>query len=135
MIVYLDSNICVYLVERVPEYTALASCAVGRLLAEGNTVVASHLVRMECLVGPLRRHDHSAVDEFNRFFTDSVDAMLPIEAAEFERAARLRATYPLGAVDALHLSIALGARCDAYLTNDARLASFGELPVILLSPA
>jgi predicted nucleic acid-binding protein len=133
MIVYLDTNICVYLVEDVPGFGAVAESALSQLLGRGHMVVASHLVRMECLVAPLRRGDTAAVAQFDELFGRTLDAMLDFTPAVFNRAAQLRATYSLTTQDALHLAAALDGDCDVFLTNDDHLASFGELRVVLLS--
>jgi len=133
MTVYLDSNICVYLVENVPGLSAAAESVVTGLLGRGHMAVASHLVRMECLVAPLRRGDTRAEVEFDDLFDHRLDGMLEFTPAVFVRAAQLRATYPVAAIDALHLAAALEGGCDAFLTNDGHLASVGELRVVLLS--
>jgi predicted nucleic acid-binding protein len=49
-----------------------------------------------------------------------------------ERAAELRASYGMRLPDALQIAAALGERCDAFLTNDRRLARVTEIRVLVL---
>lgn len=48
------------------------------------------------------------------------------------RAAELRARYGLRTPDALQIATALTHRCDAFLTNDARLKQVDDLRVLVL---
>ncbi len=86
------------------------------------------LVRMECLVKPLRDNDMPILREYERYFTDI--SFLPLTTAVFDRAAELRAHHNLRTPDAIHLAAALTHRCDEFWTNDARLSGVsGDLRV------
>ena len=117
--IYLDSCILIYAVEDDGERgTAIRQ----RLAVAGETVVAiSPLVKLECLVGPLRGdnlalHDHY-LQAFERF------AFVELGEQQYLRAAELRARHGLRTPDALHLAMAQLSGCDQLWTNDSRLAA------------
>ncbi len=70
---YVDSCIAIYHVERVAPWDAV----VGQALTEfQGGLVISDLVRMECLVGPLRDADRAAQAEYRAFFDAVVSVSL-----------------------------------------------------------
>lgn len=115
--VYLDSNIVIYIVERSPAHAGVVTEALRR--APEATLVTSDLVRMECLVGALRRPDTAIRDRYTAFLDRTLGAPLGRDA--FLRAAELRAALGLKTPDALHLAAALEAGCEEFWTNDRRL--------------
>jgi predicted nucleic acid-binding protein len=82
--------------------------------------VISDLVRMECLVGPLRMADQIRLLAFRSFFSDC--SVVPLHPEVMERAAELRAS---------HLAAAVHWGCDALLTND-RAFQLSQAPVEVL---
>ena len=89
----------------------------------------SDLVRMECLVGPLRTADQIRLLAFRSFFSECSVAPLHLEV--MERAAELRASTRLQAAHAIHLAAAVHWGCDALLTND-RAFQLSEAPIEVL---
>jgi predicted nucleic acid-binding protein len=126
---YLDTAPVVYLVERVPE---LGAQVWARLSADDVEAVASDLTRLECRVKPLRAADPARLADFDAFFAGLVVETVPLARAVIDRATEIRATYGYKTPDAIHLSAALEARCDVFLTNDRRLAGFPDLRVELV---
>jgi len=59
-------------------------------------------------------------------------SVLPITVEIAELAADLRARYNLRTPDALQVATALAHRCEAFLTNDARLKRVAEIRVLTL---
>ncbi|WP_188680235.1 type II toxin-antitoxin system VapC family toxin [Subtercola lobariae] len=114
---YLDSCVLIYAVED----DGPRGAHVRQRLADASeqTFVISPLVKMECLVGPLRNDDLALHDHYLEAFAQfgSVD----IAAGQYLRAAELRARHRLSAPDALHLATAQANHCDELWTNDARL--------------
>lgn len=133
MLIYLDSNIVVYLVEDLTEFSPQAAGMVARLADQGHRFAVSHLVRMECRVGALRSDDPSLIQAYESFFDAVKYRILDFPSEVFDHAADIRATHRVAALDALHLAAAVAGGCDAFLTNDTSLASFDEIAVILLS--
>lgn len=119
--IYLDTCLVIYLVEdgeRGPRVRTL-------LARHGDDEFSiSPLVRLECLVGPLRSGDVELEDRYRAVLDLFVE--VPLDTAVFERAARLRAASALRTPDALHLAAAQIHRCSALWTNDSRLAVAGR---------
>ena len=91
--------------------------------------VISDLVRMECLVGPLRTADQIRLLAFRSFFSDCT--VVPLHPEVMERAAELRAATRLHTADAIHLAAAVHWGCDALLTND-RAFQLPQAPIEVL---
>ena len=133
MLVYLDTNIVIYVVQRSESFREAAAARLRKFSEDRALFAASHLVRMECRVGPLAQQDEGALAGFDRFFARPDVRMLELTAATFDRAAVIRAKHGFHVVDALHLAAALEGGCDAFFTNDARLAAFPDLRIISLT--
>lgn len=116
--IYLDSCIAIYRVEGVAPWAARIAEA---LAAQPHaSLFVTHLVRMECRVGPLKRGSGQMLTRFDEFF-DTV-TFLPLTTAVFDLAAELRARHNLRTPDAIHLAAATTHGCDEFWTNDNRLA-------------
>jgi uncharacterized protein len=117
-LIYLDACLVIYLIERHARWGGRVEEAIAD--AAQSHFGASPLVKLECLVGPIRRGDpvlyRAYADLFDRLAT------LAMPEAVFLQAAELRARFSLRTPDALHLSCAQHHRCDALWTNDDRLA-------------
>jgi hypothetical protein len=66
--VFLDTNIVIYVVENPPAFWARATAHLGALRAAGESFMVSDLTRMECLVGPLRSGNVTLEGQFHSFF-------------------------------------------------------------------
>lgn len=126
MRIYLDSDVTIYLVERVSPYHQTVS---ARLAAPGIVVVASELTRMECLVQPVHNADQPLILAFEDFFRLEVAVMVSFSRAVFDRTIQIRAQHPCKTPDALHLAAAMSAGCDVFLTHDQQLAGFPGITV------
>jgi predicted nucleic acid-binding protein len=131
--VFLDANPVIYFVEQPPIWGPKASARIKALVAAGEALAVSDLVRMECLVGPLKKGDGKLEKDFRDFFTSPELQVLPITAAVCDRAARLRATYGFKPLDSLHLAAAVDRGCMRFLTNDNGLKAFPDIAVEVLS--
>jgi uncharacterized protein len=121
MKIYLDTCLVIYLLEGAPN---LAQPVESAVLAQPEAqYCGSALLRMECLVGPLRSGNTALAAEYEQVFSALI--MLPIAVTVYDHAARLRATHGLKTPDALHLATALAAGCDEFWTNDNRLSKVG----------
>ena len=128
LLIYIDTAPLIYLVEHVPQYAEI----VAKRLSSTDTVVISDLTRLECRVKPLRECDTSVLDDFDRFFNESVGAILMLSREVMDRATDIRANYGFKTPDAIHLAAANVSGCDVFLTNDRRLERFVELPIEVL---
>jgi predicted nucleic acid-binding protein len=133
MILFLDTNIAIYVVEGNP---AVAPKAVRRLAtaqSAGGSFMISDLTRMECLIGPLKTNNTAVQASFHAFFARSDVRVVAITPAVCDRAAHIRAAYNFKPMDALQLASAAEHGANVFLTADARLASFTSLSVEILS--
>ena len=120
--VYLDSCVLIYWLEGAEP---LKSRVVQALrAAAGEAFCISDLVRMECLVGPVRdghAERRAALEaQFRRL------RRLPLTRAVFDLAAELRAMHRLRTPDAIHASCAIVHGCRELWTNDRRFTVVGN---------
>jgi predicted nucleic acid-binding protein len=133
MIVYLDANVIIYLVEKIPAWGPKGASRIRRLRAAGDGVAVSDISRLECLVGPFTTGNAAVAADFGAFFGDPAIQVFPVTASVCERAARIRATHRFKALDALHLASAVENGCGLFLTNDLTLGRFTDVPVEILT--
>jgi predicted nucleic acid-binding protein len=126
MRLYLDSAPVIYSVEESPTFAPLVD---ERLRDAGVLSVASDLTRLECRTLPLRLGQASLLADYDRFFQEVVSEIVPLSSAVMDLATAVRADYGFKTPDAIHLAAALNTACDAFLTNDARLKRFIEVPI------
>lgn len=117
--IYLDACIVIYFVEKHPVYASEIELLINGLGAD-DSICFSPLIRMECMVMPLRTSDATLQGHYESFF--KAQEMLETKLKCFDKAARLRADFSsLKTPDALHLATALHHNCDEFWTNDNRL--------------
>lgn len=118
MKLYLDSCILIYLVDGPDPFSQAVATAMRG--ASGAMFCISDLVRLECLVHPIRHGD----EEKRRVFEAQFQKMtcLPLSPSAYDLAAELRAQHRIKTPDALHAAAAILHGCDEFWTNDRRLA-------------
>jgi uncharacterized protein len=131
--VFLDSNPVIYLIEQPAAFGSKATARVTTLLADGERLAVSDLVRMECQVGPLKANDPVLLAQYVMFFQSPEMSVLAISPTVCDRAARIRAEYGFKPLDSLHLAAAVEHGCTLFLTSDAQLKRFRGVPVEILS--
>jgi predicted nucleic acid-binding protein len=116
-LIYLDSCVVIYLVERHPNWGDAVTRAM-KTVPEARFGI-SPLVKCECLVGPLKRGD----PVLEQTYLDLFERLLSLEMPDsvYLRAAQLRARFGIRTPDALHLASAQYHGCDSLWTNDDRL--------------
>lgn len=133
MSVFLDSNIVIYLIERTPDFGPIAAKCIQSLIGQGERLVVSDLVRMECRVHQLRSNDTITLSAFDNYFdSDEVD-VTAITPGVCNRAAAIRAQYSYPPMDSLHLAAAIEHGCQRFLTQDLRLGGFPAIAIEALS--
>ena len=116
-LIYLDTCLIIYLVERHPQWFGAIKRA---MQAQVDTRFAvSPLVKAECLTGAFARGDLPLQAAYEALFKRLI--VLDMPEIVFINAAHLRARFNLRMPDALHLACAQFHACDALWTNDARL--------------
>jgi uncharacterized protein len=132
VLIYLDSNIVIYLIEQSPPFGARATACIAALTAAGDAIVVSDLTRMECRSNPVAAADQVTLDLYDVFFGQAVARLMPLSRAVVDRATEIRGRYRFKTPDSLHLAAAVEAGCQNFLTNDLRLSRFTDLVVELL---
>lgn len=117
-LVYLDSCMVIYLVERHPQYASLIQKAMAD---HGDAVLCvSPLVRLEVLVRPMREQNTALIRRFQQYLATQHSLSIPDMA--YDLALNLRKDHGLKTPDALHLATAQLYGCAEFWTNDDRLA-------------
>src|SRR5437667_461509 len=119
--VFLDANPIIYHVEQPAIWGPKASARLTAFLSTGEELAVTDLVRMECLVGPLKKGDVNLLNDFRTFFNSPDVRVFAITAGVAERAAMIRANHGFKPLDALHLAAAIEYGCMRFFTNDAGL--------------
>lgn len=128
LLIYVNTAPLIYLVEHVPQYGDL----VAQRLSSTDALLVSDLSRLEC-VKPMRDGDTALLDEFDRFFNESVSEVLALSREVIDRATEIRSLYGFKTPDAIHLAAAILSNCELFLTNDRRLDGFTGLRVETLT--
>jgi predicted nucleic acid-binding protein len=135
-LVYADTQIFIYSVEKHPVYAPLLQPLWHEVQAGRLEVVSSELSLMETLVAPLRNGDRALAWAYEQMFQAAGIRLLPITQPVLREAAALRAgSASLRTPDALHAATALLAGCASFLTNDAAFRRVSGHPVVLLDNA
>jgi predicted nucleic acid-binding protein len=132
MLVYCDSVILIYFLEYTGPLNARAASRLAALRAAGDQIAVSDLTRLECRVLPLRLGDATALAQWDQFFRQPDVVRVPITTVVFDRATAIRAAHNFKTPDSLHLAAAVEAGCDLFLTNDAHLNAFPDIPIEVL---
>lgn len=121
-LIYLDACLLIYAIEDHPVWAGAVRSA---LESEPNARFAvSPLIKMECLVKPLKTGDVAMQRRYESGLNEFVQ--MPMPEAVFLQAAVLRSRFGLKTPDALHLACAQHHGCTALWTNDDRLAQAGH---------
>lgn len=121
-LIYLDACLLIYAIEDHPVW---ANDVRAALKNEPDARFAvSPLIKMECLVKPLKTGDMAMQRRYEAGLNEFVQ--LPMSETVFLQAAMLRARFGLKTPDALHLACAQHHGCTALWTNDDRLAQAGH---------
>ncbi len=120
-LVYVDTSIVIYSVEKFPEYLLLLEPLWFKLQTGEIEIISSELILMESLVMPLRNADTLLINAYEQLLVSSEIRLVPISQSILRQAANLRATTNLKTPDAIHAATALSVNCNQFLTNDKGL--------------
>ena len=115
MIVFVDTNVVLYAVESEPTFGVRAQTRMASALAAGDTLMISDLVRMECMVLPVRTGDVALQKQYRAFFARPEVQVVPINAAVCDRAVDIRATTRFKPMDSLQLAAAVEHGASVFL--------------------
>lgn len=121
-LIYLDACLLIYAIEEHPLWADKVRAAFES--AEDARFAISPLIKLECLVKPLKTGDVALQRRYEAGLNQLVQ--LPMPETIFLQAAMLRARFGLKTPDALHLACAQHHGCTALWTNDDRLEQAGH---------
>jgi len=121
-LIYLDACLLIYAIEDHPVWAGDVRAALKN--EPDARFAVSPLIKMECLVKPLKTGDVVMQRRYEEGLNEFVQ--LPMVGTIFLQAAMLRARFGLKTPDALHLACAQHHGCTALWTNDERLAQAGH---------
>ncbi len=117
-LIYVDACLIIYLIESHAQWAGAVTAAMQN--APGQSFAISPLVKLECLVKPIKSADFPLQQRYEAGLRQLV--LLEMSEPVFLQAAHLRARFSLKTPDALHLACAQHHGCSALWTNDDRLA-------------
>jgi predicted nucleic acid-binding protein len=130
----LDASLFIYLIEKNPTFFAKVEPLFREIDSGAVRGVTSVLALLEVLVRPIEVGATALADDFRNALRMSPNLdLVPMDAAIADLAAGVRARHGFRTPDAIHLATALHVGADAFVTNDARLAAFTDLPVVTLT--
>ncbi len=126
--VYVDTNILIYLLEKNERYVDGLILTMEQLLTEGQTFLTSVLTLSEFLA---KRLDSSPTmfDDVQALSLAAIDETIACKAGLLQR----QHTLKIG--DALHLATSIERGCQTFFTNDAHLASIAAAYGKVLRPS
>jgi predicted nucleic acid-binding protein len=132
--VAVDTVAFIYFIEAHPTYLPALRPLFAAADREELTIVTSAVTLLEVLVVPYRAGNMALAVRYEALLTRSRGLHLrEIDRAQLLAAAHLRAVAGVRTPDALQLAAALSEGCTAFVTNDQRLHSLPNLPVLQLS--
>lgn len=133
--VYLDSNVFIYAVERVPPYAEAFRPLFRSVLAGETPAVTSEVTLAEILVKPFRTRDAQLMTAFEDALSGPGLTVVPVSRAVLVQSARLRAASRMKLPDSVHAATAQLAGCDVLLTNDTGIGEVPGVELVRLSDA
>jgi predicted nucleic acid-binding protein len=129
----IDTAIVIYLVERHERYLPVLRPLFEAADAGEREFVTSALTLLEVLVVPYRAGDVVLAARYEDLLTRSRGLhFVEIDRAVLRAAAQLRGMHGVRTPDAIQIAAALARGCESFLTNDRRLSSLPNLPVVQL---
>ena len=86
VLVYLDSNIIIYLIEQPAQFGPRASAWVAKMAATGDRIVVSDLTRLECRVNAVASGDQVILAQYDAFFSQAIERVITLTTAVVDRA-------------------------------------------------
>ena len=129
--VYVDSNLIIYFVEKVPVFFEKANTAFGKLAEREVRVFTSELTIAECIYLPSRGGHHQLIAAYEAFFNTAGNVRLIALNGEIAKRAALKGgSWGLKLLDAIHFESAIDAECTVFLTADLGFKSIDQLQVL-----
>jgi predicted nucleic acid-binding protein len=132
--IYVDTNICIYLVQGSEPFQSFAERALSIATENDIPLISSELAFAECLYGVVKTGQQELEPLYRKLFSaEGLVYAAPVDLAILEQAARLGGESGLKLLDSIHLATALQTGCDVFLTNDKRFRGTQGLRVFQLA--
>ncbi len=132
-IVYVDTQILIYSVEKHPTYWSLLRPMWLKSGTSDIQIISSELALLETLVAPLRNADSVLVAAYETLLLSTEMQLMPITRGILRQAAQLRAQTNLRTPDAIHAATAIAHGCSIFITNDYGFRRISSLPLVVLN--
>ena len=121
-VLYLDSNIFIYSLEKSHQWAEVAEDLLGAVEEGHIRAVASELVLAEVLTKPFADRNATHIAQYKRLLSSEGGlTMANISREILVLAAQLRGENNLKLFDSIHVATARSTGCDYFLTQDERL--------------
>lgn len=128
--VYVDTNICIYLVEWFTPLQDILTEIWYLLSHRMFQAHSSELTLWETLIQPYKTNKNHLVRHFQSFLEESgAFTLSPTLRTTYILAAELCAKTSLKMPDAIHIATALETECDIFFTNDKRIKIPEKIPL------
>ena len=132
-LVALDSNLFIYLMERVEPWDGLVAEVISAVENGACRATVSAVALGEVLVGPARVGELAQVERYAAMLDDTPGLSIqPVNADTVTDAAVIAGIRGMSLSDAIHLASARAAGATAFITNDHRIRGSAKLEVIYL---
>ena len=132
-LIAVDTSIFIYFIEEHPKYLDFVNDFFLRNHEGDFRIVTSVITLLEVLVFPYKNSRDDLVKEYKAIFGESAGIdLIDVTPEICEISAKLRAARGLRTPDSVEIGTAIFAGADYFLTNDKRLESVKEIPVIVL---
>jgi predicted nucleic acid-binding protein len=129
----LDSNVLIYVIERVEPWHQVADEVIDAIQAGATAGTMSSLALAEILSGPSQAGDLTGLERYDDEIRDIPGLSVePVDADVAGDAAVIQGSRGMSLADAVHLASARAAGATAFITNDRRLRGSAKLEVIYL---
>ncbi len=130
--VFLDTAPLIYFIDGHSEYQPLLSRLFKNAENGDFSFATATITLLELLVKPLQEGKAELANQYKSILTTQME-LFDVTASIAERAALLRSKYPLKTPDAIQIATAIETASDYFLTNDIRLKSISDIPVVCLN--
>ena len=132
-IVFLDTAPLIYFIEGNSQYHNLLFKIFDLNDKGGFSFITSSITLLEVLVKPLKEGKSDIANQYRNILTKAPGIeVLDVTSSTSEIAAYLRAKYSFRTPDAIQLATSIEAGADYFLTNDNRIKTVTEIPVITI---
>ena len=131
-LVYIDTVIVIYSIEKFPGYFSLLEPMWQKLQARTIQIITSEITLLETLIMPIRQSNTDLIRRYEALLFSPEISLVAVNQAILRSAATLRAQTNLKTPDAIHAATALNKGCTVFLTNDAALRKVPGLSTVVL---